>query len=79
MSRRHPMPDVIWCVLNARNRLSGTCPMLSIPMGVLCDFDAHYALSTSDGDVVASARTFREAMRIRKHGNLNLTRILERD
>lgn len=53
--------------------------MLSIPMGVLCDFDAHYALSTSDGDVVASARTFREAMRIRKHGNLNLTRILERD
>ena len=72
----HPMPNIIWRVLNHNNRLSGTCGRVSVPMRMQSDFDAHYILFDNSGEAKQTAKSFREAFAIRRSTGLNLTRIL---
>lgn len=75
--RKHPMPNVLWRLLNHNNRLTGGIPTVSLPMGVLSDFNAHYALFDDTGMVREKARTFRQAMHLKNKTGLHMTRILD--
>jgi len=71
------MPSIVWQFLNFRNYLSGTCPSIGVPMGILSDFNVHYVCYAQDGFACYGAKTFREALRIRKETGKYITRVLD--
>ena len=75
---KHPMPGPAWRLINWNCRLSGPPgTMLHVPFRIYSDFDVRYVLFDENGNVKHGARTFLEAMRLRRRTGLRLTRMLD--
>jgi len=74
---KHPMPSVIWRILNFRNRLSGSNARVQVPMRILSDFNVHYVCYSENGLVCYGAKTFHEALDVRRQTGQYFTRVFD--